>query len=234
MSTQTINSDATHIPTEAAVDLKVEVVVIPVADVNRAKRFYESLGWRLDADFAYGDEWRLVQLTPPGSPCSIMIGRGFTTAVPGSVQGTFLVVDNLEAARAQLIGRGVDVSEVFHFQGDLLNVRSSGHTPGGDPKGRSYFSFASFNDPDGNGWLLQEVTTRFPGRGFSSVDVATMRELLREAEARHGEYEPTAPKHQWPEWYAEYIVARERGQTPDEAANHAALQTERSSERVRA
>jgi catechol 2,3-dioxygenase-like lactoylglutathione lyase family enzyme len=232
-STQTMNEPVTGMAPTATVDLKVEVLVIPVADVDRAKRFYEGLGWRLDFDFSYGDEWRLVQLTPPGSPCSIMIGKGFSPGVPGSVQGTFLVVDDLEAARAQLIGRGVDVSEVFHFQGDLLNARSNGHTPGRDPKGRSYFSFASFNDPDGNGWLLQEVTARFPGRGFSSVDVATMTELLREAEARHGEYEPTAPKHQWPEWYAEYIVARERGKTPDEAANHAALHTERIGNQVR-
>jgi catechol 2,3-dioxygenase-like lactoylglutathione lyase family enzyme len=231
-STQTMNEPAAGTARSATVDQKVEVVAIPVADVDRSKRFYEGLGWRVDADFAYGDEWRLVQLTPPGSPCSIMIGKGFTTAVPGSIQGTFLVVDDLEAARAQLRGRGVDVSDVFHFQGDLLNLRSNGHTAGRDPQGRSYFSFAAFTDPDGNGWLLQEVTTRFPGRGFSSVDVATMKELLREAEARHGEYEPTAPKHQWPEWYAEYIVARERGKTPDEAASHAALQLERTGDQV--
>ena len=233
MSTQTTEEHVVSSPTAATGDLKLEVVAIPVSDVERAKRFYEGLGWRVDGDFAYGDEWRLVQLTPPGSPCSIMIGKGFTAAVPGSVQGTFLVVDDLDGARAQLIGRGVDVSEVFHFQGDLLNARSNGHTTGPDPKGRSYFSFASFNDPDGNGWLLQEVTTRFPGRGFSSVDVATMKDLLREAEARHGEYEPTAPKHQWPDFYAEYIVARERGKTPDEAAALAVLQTERISNPVR-
>jgi catechol 2,3-dioxygenase-like lactoylglutathione lyase family enzyme len=233
MSTQTINADATQMGTAPAVDLKLEVVVIPVADVDRAKRFYEGLGWRLDADFAYGDEWRLVQLTPPGSPCSIMIGKGFTPAEPGSVQGTFIVVDDLEAARAQLSGRGVDVSEAFHFEGDLLNARSNGHAAGRDPKGRSYFSFASFNDPDGNGWLLQEVTTRFPGRGFSSVDVATMRDLLQEAEARHGQYEPTAPKHQWADWYSAYIVARERGKTSDEAANDAALQIERTGDQAR-
>jgi catechol 2,3-dioxygenase-like lactoylglutathione lyase family enzyme len=215
------------------VDLKVEVVVIPVADVDRAKRFYEGLGWRLDADFSDGDEWRVVQLTPPGSACSIMIGKGLTAAVPGSVQGTFLVVDDLEAARARLGERGVAVSDVFHFHGDLLNARSNGHLPGRDPQGRSYFSFASFDDPDGNNWLLQEVTTRFPGRGFSSVDAATMAELLREAEVRHGEYEPTAPKHQWPGWYAEYIVARARGKTADEAASHAALQTARTGNQVR-
>lgn len=232
-TTQTMNEPAAGRAPGATVDLKVEVIVIPVADVERAKRFYEGLGWRLDADFSHGDEWRLVQLTPPGSPCSIMIGKGFTVAAPGSVQGTFLVVDDLDGARAQLIARGVDVSEVFHFQGDLLNARSNGQTAGRDPKGRSYFSFASFNDPDGNGWLLQEVTTRFPGRGLSSVDVPAMKELLREAEARHGEYEPTAPKHQWPDFYAEYIVARERGKTPDEAASLAVLQTERISNQVR-
>ena len=228
-STQTMNEPATGKAPSATVDLKVEVVVIPVADVDRAKRFYEGLGWRLDADFSYKDEWHLVQLTPPGSPCSIMIGKGFTAAVPGSVQGTFLVVDNLDAARGQLIERGVDVSEIFHFQGDLLNTRSNGQTPGRDPQGRSYFSFATFKDPDGNSWLLQEVTTRFPGRGFSS-DVATLIELLRETEERHGKYEPSAPKHHWSEWYAAYIVARERGKTADEAANQAKRQTERTGE----
>ena len=156
MSTQTIHEDATHIRTAATTDLKLEVVVIPVSDVDRAKRFYESLGWRLDADFASGDDWRLVQMTPPGSPCSVMFGKGFTPAAPGSVQGTFLVVDDLEAARAQLIGQGVEVSEVFHFDGMLLRAGGTkGRVPGPDPEGRSYFSFASFSDPDGNGWLLQ-------------------------------------------------------------------------------
>ena len=225
MSTQTIHEDATHIRTPATTDRKLEVVVIPVSDVDRARRFYESLGWRLDADFASGDDWRLVQMTPPGSPCSVMFGKGFTPAVPGSVQGTFLVVDDLEAARAQLIGQGVEVSEVFHFEGGLLTVGTKGRTPGPDPEGRSYFSFASFSDPDGNGWLLQEVTTRLPGRGLSS-DVVTLTGLLRETEERHGGYEPTAPKHHWSEWYAAYIVARERGRTPDDAATDAALRVE--------
>src|SRR5688500_15135458 len=150
MSTQTIHKDATHSRTATTTDLRLEVVVIPVSDVDRARRFYESLGWRLDADFASGDHWRLVQMTPPGSPCSVMFGKGFTPAAPGSVQGTFLVVDDLETARAQLIGRGVEVSEVFHFQGDLLTARTKGRTPGRDPQGRSYFAFASFTDPDGN------------------------------------------------------------------------------------
>jgi catechol 2,3-dioxygenase-like lactoylglutathione lyase family enzyme len=227
MSTQTVNEDGTNLRAAAAVDLKLEVVVIPVADVDRSKRFYEALGWRLDADFANGDEWRLVQMTPPGSPCSVMFGRGFTSTEPGSVQATFLVVSDLEAARSQLIRRGVDVSEVFHFERDLLNARRAGHSRGRDPKGRSYFSFASFNDPDGNGWLLQEVTTRFPGRGFTP-DVTTLTELLRETEESHGAYEAIAPKHHWSEWYAAYIVARERGRAPDDAAADAASRVDRS------
>lgn len=228
MSTDTMTENATRTRTAAAVDLKLEVVVIPVADVDRAKRFYESLRWRVDADFANGD-WRLVQLTPPGSPCSVMIGKGFTTAVPGSVQGTFLVVDNLEIARAELIAQGVEVSEVFHFEGDRLVVGTKGRTPGPDPEGRSYLSFASFSDPDGNSWLLQEVNGRLPGRGLS-VDVATMTALLQETEKHHGEYEPTAPKHHWSEWYAAYIVARVQGRTSEQAAADGAFRIERGGE----
>jgi catechol 2,3-dioxygenase-like lactoylglutathione lyase family enzyme len=228
MSTQTMNENASRSRTAAAVDLKLEVVVLPVASVDRAKTFYEGLGWRLDADFASGDDWRLVQMTPPGSPCSVMFGKGFTTAAPGSLKGTFLVVDDLQAARAELIGHGVDVSEIFHFGGSLLRATGmEGRVPGPDPEGRSYFSFASFSDPDGNSWLLQAVTSRFPGRGFSS-DAATMTELLREAETRHGAYEAAAPKHHWSGWYAGYIVARQRGKTPDEAASEGALQIERT------
>ena len=225
ISTQMSHERETQVPTAATVDLKLEVVVLPVSDVDRARRFYERLGWRVDADFASGDEWRVVQMTPPGSPCSVMFGKGFTTSVPGSVQGTFLVVDDLEAARAQLIGHGVDVSEVFHFEGGLLVVGTKGRVPGPEPEGRSYFSFASFSDPDGNGWLLQEVTTRLPGRGLS-MDVATLTALLQEAEKHHGEYEATAPKHHWSGWYAAYIVAREQGSTPEEAAKTGALHME--------
>ena len=210
--------------TSSNTDLKLEVVVIPVADVDRAKRFYGGLGWRLDADFANKD-WRLVQMTPPGSTCSVMFGKGFTTAAPGSVQGTFLLVDNLDSTRAELAGHGVDVSEVFHFEGDRLVVDARGRTPGRDPQGRSYLSFASFSDPDGNGWLLQEVNGRLPGRGLS-LDLATMTALLQETEKRHGEYEPTAPKHHWSQWYGAYMVARERGKTPDEAAREARRQIE--------
>jgi catechol 2,3-dioxygenase-like lactoylglutathione lyase family enzyme len=190
-----------------------------VSDVDRAKRFYQSLGWRLDADFA-GEDWRAVQLTPPGSPCSIHFGKGVTTAVPGSVQGLFLVVDDIEAARAELIAKGVDVSEPFHYAG----IRGP-RLPGPDPERRSYASYASFNDPDGNSWLLQEIKARFPGRGLS-LDVTTLMALLREAEQHHGEYERTAPPHHWSAWYAAYAVARERGRTPGEASQDAAHHVE--------
>jgi catechol 2,3-dioxygenase-like lactoylglutathione lyase family enzyme len=222
--TQARNQRAHQAPTLAPSGLKIEVVVIPVSDVDRAKRFYESLGWRLDADFASGEDWRVVQLTPPASPCSVMFGKGLTTAVPGSVRGTFLVVDDVVAARAGLVSMDVDVSEVFHFEGDLLRVvETSGRVPGPDPERRSYFSFASFSDPDGNSWLLQEVKARLPGRGLSNFDVATLTELLREAENGHGEHGATVPKHHWSGWYAAYIVARQQGKTPEEAAQAGAL-----------
>jgi catechol 2,3-dioxygenase-like lactoylglutathione lyase family enzyme len=203
-------------------DLKLEVVVVPVSDVDRAKRFYLSMGWRLDADFASGD-WRIVQVTPPGSACSFFFGKGLTKAAPGSAPGLLLMVDDVERARAELIGYGVDVSGAFHFQGGLHFAGTQGRLPGPDPERRSYFTFVSFSDPDGNEWVLQEIKTRLPGRGLSSMDVATLTPLLREAEERHGQYEATAPKHHWSRWYAAYLVARERGRTPDEAAKDAAL-----------
>ena len=220
-STQTIPKRATQVPGAAMVDLKLEVVAIPVSDVDRAKAFYLSLGWTLDADFTIGKDFRAVQLTPPGSPCSIHL---VTTAVPGSAQGMFLVVSDIEAARRELIARGVDVSSVFHFDGDHHPV------PGLGPEGQSYVSYATFNDPDGNRWVLQEIKKRLPGRGIS-LDVATLTELLQETETRHGTYEPTAPKHHWSGWYAAYVIARERGRTPDEAARDAALNTEGASHR---
>ena len=222
-TTQVSTERATQKPGAATIDTKLEVIVIPVADVDRAKRFYEGLGWRLDADFSNGNDWRLVQMTPPGSACSVMFGKGFTSAVPGSVQGTFLVVDNLESERADLTKRGVTVTDVFHFAGDQLVLGAKGRETGRDPQGRSYLSFASFNDPDGNSWLLQEVTSRLPGRGVSSFDVATLRDLLRETEEHHGQYEPTAPKHHWSEWYARYMVARAQGKTSEEAFKSAKL-----------
>ena len=212
------------------VDTKLEIVVIPVSDVDRAKRFYESLGWRLDADVATGDDFRVVQLTPPGSQCSIVFGTGVTTAAPGSVQGLMLVVDDVEAARAELIGRGVDVSEVFHDQGGIFHhAGTQARVPGPDPQGRSYRSWASFRDPDGNEWLLQEIKTRLPGRVAPDIkEAAVLTELLREAEEHHGQYETTAPKHHWSGWYAGYISAREHGKSPDEATKDAALQVERA------
>ena len=216
-TTEMRNEHPAAIPNTELVDAKLEIIVIPVSDVDRAKRFYSSLGWRLDADFAPSKDWRVVQLTPPGSACSVMFGTGITTAAPGSVQGPFLVVSDLAAARAELIQRGVEVSEVFHFEGGFHVTGTKGRVPGPEPTGKSYSSWASFSDPDGNGWLLQEIKTRLPGRGFSS-DVATLTVLLREAEQHHGKYEATAPKHHWSGWYAAYIVARERGKTTEEAA----------------
>jgi catechol 2,3-dioxygenase-like lactoylglutathione lyase family enzyme len=214
----------------ATVDAKLEVVVIPVSDVERAKRFYQGLGWRVDADFAAGDDWRLVQITPSGSACSIMFGKGFTTATPGSAQGTFLIVDDIASARAELVSRGADVSELFHFTGALRVSGTDGRAPGPDPQGKSYGTWASFSDPDGNSFLLQEVKTRLPGRGFSSLDAATLTEFLRDAEQRHGSYEATSPPvHHWSDWYAGYIAARERGKTPEEAAEAAARRIEGSS-----
>ena len=231
-STQTANQHGAKNPTAATVDLKLEVVVIPVSDVDRAKRFYQDVGWRVDADFTNGSDWRVVQMTPPGSACSVMFGQGLTTATPGSVQGTFLVVDNVDAARAELMGNGATVSEVFHFEGNLLRAaETAGRVSGPDPNRASYFSFASFSDPDGNSWLLQEVTTRLPGRGLGR-DLASLTDVLREAEQHHGEYEPAAPKHHWSDWYAAYIVAREQGRTPDEAAEAGARRIERTREQV--
>jgi catechol 2,3-dioxygenase-like lactoylglutathione lyase family enzyme len=215
--TQMSNERATHVPTAATVDLKLEVVVIPVADVDRAKTFYERLGWRLDADFTSGADFRVVQMTPPGSPCSIHFGKGVTTAAPGSIKNLYLVVSDIEAARGELIGRGADVSEAFHF-----GAVGRSPEPGPEPSGRSYGTFATFSDPDGNSYLLQEIKARLPGRGVN-LDVATLTELLRETEEHHGPYERTAPKHHWSDWYAAYIIARERGRTADDAAKDAAL-----------
>jgi catechol 2,3-dioxygenase-like lactoylglutathione lyase family enzyme len=215
-TTQKSNQPATQDSNAATLDTKLEVIVLPVADVDRAKRFYANLGWRLDADFASGDS-RVVQFTPPGSQTSVHIGKGITTAVPGSVQGLWLIVEDIDAARAQLIERGADVSEPFHYEG----IRGP-RVPGADPERRSYRSYAAFTDPDGNGWILQEIKTRLPGRGLS-VDVESVAELLRETEKHHGPYEATAPKHHWSDWYAAYLVARQRGKTSEDAEKEAAL-----------
>ena len=209
-----VRSESTNEATKPRrVDMKLEVVVIPVADVDRAKRFYGGLGWRLDADFVVGDAFRGLQFTPPGSSCSIHFGTGITSAVPGSVRNLYLVVSDIEAARTELVARGVDVSEVFHRAGP-------GKPPvsGRDPERRSYSSFATFSDPDGNEWLLQEVTARLPGRVkaddttfTSSTELAS---ALRRAEAAHGEHEKRTGGQRdanWPEWYATYMIAEQAG-----------------------
>jgi len=196
----------------SGVDMKLEVAVIPVADVERSKRFYSNLGWRLDADFVVGDHFRGIQFTPPGSPASIHFGKGLTSATPGSANG-YLVVSDIEAARAELVGRGVEVSDVFHVAGP-------GHPPesGRDPERRSYVSLASFKDPDGNTWLLQEVTARFPGRVEADETIfasrADLAAALRRAAAAHGEHEKRnggQRDENWPDWYAEYMAAEQSG-----------------------
>ena len=184
----------------------------------------------------FDNGFRVVQLTPPGSGCSVQFGSKMTPAAPGSAQGLYLIVSEIEAARDELAARGAEISNVFHpgtpgaqFQRDGTSGRVSGPAPGS----ASYRSFATFSDPDGNSWLLQEVKTRLPGRGLSNMDIATLTELLRETEKRHGEYEPTAPKHHWSGWYAAYVVARQQGRTPEEAAKDGALHIERTRDRAR-
>jgi catechol 2,3-dioxygenase-like lactoylglutathione lyase family enzyme len=221
MSTTDIQSSAASgtAPVKT-VDLKFEVVVIPVADVDRAKEFYGSLGWRLDADFPFDNGFRVVQFTPPGSEGSVQFGTKMTSASPGSAQGLYLIVSDIDAARDDLAARGVDVSEVFHagtpgaqFQSD----GSDGRVSGPAPDHASYFSFATFSDPDGNGWLLQEVTTRLPGRidaadtAFASA--ADLAGALRRAAAAHGEHEKRTGEADpnWPDWYAAYMVAEQAG-----------------------
>jgi len=205
------------------IDMKLEVVVIGVSDVDRAKAFYEKLGWRFDADIAAGDDFRAVQVTPHNSEASIIFGKGVTPAEPGPAQSLVLAVDDIDAAREDLRARGVNVSEVFHFAGGPFNNAVENPRVGGrDPEGRPYFSFASFEDPDGNGWLLQEIKTRLPGREWESararaVDAATLAELLRETAEHHGRFEKSHAEHQWSDWYAPYLSARQQGSSPEEA-----------------
>ena len=200
-------------------NMKLEVVIIPVSDVDRAKAFYSKLGFRADGDFVVNEKLRALQFTPPRSDAAIIFGKGVTSAKPGSIKGLVLAVDNIEAARAALIAHGAQVSEVFHyadfpFNNSVDNPRINGR----DPEGRTYFTFASFEDPDGNEWLLQEVTTRLPGREWSrDADVTTLAELLHETEQHHGEYEKTHVKHDWWDWYAPYLSARQNGSSPSEA-----------------
>ena len=211
-STQARTESAIETASARTVDLKLEVVVIPVSDVDRAKRFYDSLGWRLDADILRGKDVRLVQFTPPGSLCSIQFGAGVTSAVPGSAQGLYLVVSDIGAARAQLVQRGVKVSDLFH------RGPGADRLSGPDPQRQSYASFASFSDPDGNGWLLQEVTMRLPGRiDGDKTTFASQTEpaaALRRAAAAHHEHEKRIgkPDADWPSWYANYLVREQRGE----------------------
>jgi catechol 2,3-dioxygenase-like lactoylglutathione lyase family enzyme len=213
MTTMTEVRREAAIESASSVDMKFEVTAIPVSDVERAKRFYSSLGWRLDADFVVGDTFRGVQFTPPGSPASIHFGKGVTPAAPGSASGLFLVVSDMEAARVELVNRGVDVSEIFHVDGP-------GHppVPGLDPERRSYHTYATFKDPDGNTWLLQEITARFPGRTDSNTSsfasASDLANAMRRASAAHGEHEKRnggQRDENWPDWYAEYMVAEQAG-----------------------
>jgi catechol 2,3-dioxygenase-like lactoylglutathione lyase family enzyme len=199
-------------------ELRLEVVVIPVSDVDRALQFYAGLGWRQDADVSTGDDFRVVQLTPPGSPCSVIFGKSVTDAEPGAAQGLHLIVSDVAAARDSLIAGGAEVSEIFHDAGGVFHHGgTAARLDGPDPEGRSYCSFASFNDPDGNGWIMQEITNRLPGRidsGQTSYgSVTTLADALRRAAAAHGEHEARTGREDpdWPDWYAAYLVAEQAG-----------------------
>jgi catechol 2,3-dioxygenase-like lactoylglutathione lyase family enzyme len=220
MSTDEVRSnDATN---AARVDTKLEIVVIPVSDVDRAKEFYAKLGWRLDADFDNGKDFRIIQFTPPGSGCSLIFGKNVTAAAPGSAQGLYLIVSDVQAARQALLDRGVQISEVFHNEGvyagtDEPFLFGRVRVSGPDPEHRSYRSFASFRDPDGNGWLFQEITARLAGRIDSAITTfASAKDLasaMRRASAAHGEHEKRigAADPNWPDWYAAYMVAEQSG-----------------------
>ena len=224
MSTKPVRTnDPISDPSVAAVAMKFEIVVIPVSDVGRAKEFYAKLGWRLDADYDNGKDFRVIQFTPPGSGCSVIFGKNVTAAAAGSARGLYLIVSDIEAARAELLDRGVEVSEAFHDAGaahagaDEPYLFGRLRVSGPDPEHRSYRSFASFSDADGNGWLLQEITARLPGRGdthgttfTSSTELAI---ALRRAAAAHGEHEKRSGQRDenWPDWYAEYIVREQAG-----------------------
>jgi catechol 2,3-dioxygenase-like lactoylglutathione lyase family enzyme len=228
MANQTYESPSNALTNNASVvrvDMKFEIVVIPVSDVDRAKEFYGGkLGWRLDADFASGDDFRVIQFTPPGSGCSVIFGKNVTAAAPGSAQGLYLIVSDIEAARKELLGHGIKISEVFHGASGVYagtdepylfgRIRVSGPDPGY----ASYRSFASFQDPDGNGWLFQELTTRLAGRiDSTTTSFASMNDLasaFRRAEAAHGQHEKRMGGQRdenWPEWYAAYMVAEQAG-----------------------
>ena len=226
MANQTIEvgrTETTGNARAAKLDTKFEIVVIPVSNVDRAKEFYGHLGWRLDADYSNDKDFRVLQFTPPGSGCSIIFGQNVTAAKPGSAQGLYLIVSDIEAARAELLSQGVEISEIFHGADGVYagtdepylfgRIRVSGP----DPEHRSYRSFASFHDPDGNGWVLQEVTTRLPGRVAGDTTYASasdLSEALRRAAAAHGKHETLIGQADpnWPDWYAEYMVRERSGE----------------------
>ena len=215
--------EATSRASVAGLDMKLEVIVIPVSNVERAKEFYAKLGWRLDADFAAGEDFRVMQFTPPGSGCSVIFGKNVTAAAPGSAKGLYLIVSDIQAARDELLRRGVEISEVFHEAGgvyagpDEPYLFGRRRVSGPDPEHGSYRSFASFSDPDGNGWVFQEVTTRLAGR----IDAATttfasandLASALRRAASAHGKHEERTGQRDenWPDWYAAYMVAEQAG-----------------------
>jgi catechol 2,3-dioxygenase-like lactoylglutathione lyase family enzyme len=224
MSTKPVPTKDTSSDAKAGtVDMKFEIVVLPVSDVDRAKEFYANLGWRLDADYAHENDFRVIQFTPPGSGCSVIFGKNVTAAAPGSSQGLYLIVSDIEAVRAELLRRGVEVSEVFHNEGvyagtDEPYLFGRVRLSGPDAEHRSYRSFASFKDPDGNGWLFQELTTRLPGRIDSAATTfASANDLanaMRRAAKAHGEHEARTGGQRdenWPDWYAAYMVAEHAG-----------------------
>jgi catechol 2,3-dioxygenase-like lactoylglutathione lyase family enzyme len=222
-TTETLSKEATGVASVARVDAKLELVVIPVSDIDRAKEFYVGLGWRLDADYGNGADFRVIQFTPPGSGCSVIFGRNVTAATPGSAQGLYLIVSDIEAARKELLGRGVAISEAFHGAADVYSGPDEPYlfgrirVNGPDPEHRSYRSFASFRDPDGNGWMFQEITTRLPGRiDDTATTFASANDLasaFRRAEAAHGEHEKRIGQRDanWADWYAAYMVAEQSG-----------------------
>ena len=223
-STAVVSNEATSNAKAATFDMKFEIVVIPVSDVDRAKQFYTKLGWRLDADYDNGKDFRVIQFTPPGSGCSVIFGKNVTAAAPGSAQGLYLIVSDVQAARDELLHRGVAISEVFH---DAAGVYAGADEPylfgrlrvsGADPDHRSYRSFASFHDPDGNGWVFQEITTRLAGRiDPATTSFASANDLagaFRRAEAAHGLHEKRMGGQRdenWADWYAAYMVAEQAG-----------------------
>jgi catechol 2,3-dioxygenase-like lactoylglutathione lyase family enzyme len=220
MSTTEAGTDSRERDSVARVDLKLEVIVIPVSDVDRAKEFYANLGWRLDADFAGADGSRGVQFTPPGSACSIQFGTAVTPAAPGSAQALHLIVSDIDAARDELLANGVDATEVYHCASGYA-CRFPGHedgrVTGPAPDHATYASFLNFSDPDGNGWVIQEVTTRFPGRVAGDTTYASASDLsqaLRRAAAAHGRHEERTGQadEDWPDWYAEYMVRELAGE----------------------